>query len=126
MIDRALTENEIALARSVFGDAIDYAPVRIRARKWAFFQPKRVVMAPRGHIHFHPAGTGYCDDFCAAHLDAQGLFIHEMVHVWQHQQGVNLILTCTFRSAPACSNSPASAHRSMSGCTTSCHHDVVP
>jgi hypothetical protein len=92
LIDRALTENEIALARSVFGDAIDYAPVRIRARKWAFFQPKRVVMAPRGHIHFHPAGTGYCDDFCAAHLDAQGLFIHEMVHVWQHQQGVNLIL----------------------------------
>ncbi len=92
MIDRALTENEVALARSVFGSAIDYERVRISTRKWAFFQPKQVVMAPRGNIHFHPRGTGYCDDFCAAHVDAQGLFIHEMVHVWQHQQGVNLVL----------------------------------
>lgn len=92
MIDRALTDNEVALARSVFGGAIDYGCVRISTRKWAFFQPRRVVMAPRGNIHFHPRGTGYCDDFCAAHLDAQGLFIHEMVHVWQHQQGVNLVL----------------------------------
>ena len=85
MIDRALTDNEVALARSVFGHAIDYERVRIRNRKWVFFQPKQVVMAPRGNIHFHPRGTSYCDDFCAAHLDAQGLFIHEMTHVWQSQ-----------------------------------------
>ena len=63
--DRPLTPGEIALARSVFGAAIDYAPVRIRARKWAFFQPRRTVMAPMGHMHFHPAGDIYCDDFCA-------------------------------------------------------------
>ena len=49
-------------------------------------------MAPRGHLHFHPAGTGYCDDFGAASLALQGLFIHEMTHVWQHQAGLFLPL----------------------------------
>ncbi len=92
MTARPLTAGEIALAWSVYGDAIDYAPVTIVERKWAFFQPANVVMAPRGHIHFHPKG-GLCrDDFAAAPLDAQGLFIHEMCHVWQHQRGICLPL----------------------------------
>ena len=42
-------------------------------------------MAPRGHLHFHPASETYCDDFAAADLQRQALFIHEMVHVWQVQ-----------------------------------------
>lgn len=43
-------------------------------------------MAPRGHIHFHPGSTYYCDDFSLQPLGSQGLFIHEMVHVWQTQK----------------------------------------
>ena len=82
---RCLTPGEIALAHSVFGDAIDYAAVRIHRRKWAFFQPKHVTMAPMGHIHFHPHGDSYCADFADTHLALQGHFIHEMVHVWQAQ-----------------------------------------
>ena len=69
----------------MFGDAIDYSRVTIRRRKWFPFQPRRVTMAPRGHLHFHPASENYCDDFSAAELLRQGLFIHEMVHVWQVQ-----------------------------------------
>ena len=92
MTERALTSSEIDLAQSVFGDAIDYAQVKIAHHKWAFFQPKQTVMAPRGCIHFHPGGNLYCDDFCHADLDSQGLFIHEMTHVWQHQAGMNLVL----------------------------------
>lgn len=42
-------------------------------------------MAPRGHLHFHPFGEGYCDDFAQASRIRQGLFIHEMTHVWQTQ-----------------------------------------
>ena len=49
-------------------------------------------MAPTGHLHFHPGSTTYCDDFSAAPLSAQGLFIHEMAHVWQHQRGIFLPL----------------------------------
>ena len=91
-VERSLTAGEVALAASMFGDAIDYAPVRLRRRKWAFFQPRDTVMAPRGHIHFHPRGDQWRDDFAAAHLTDQGLFIHEMTHVWQHQRGVFLPL----------------------------------
>lgn len=89
---RALTFGEIALARSVFGDAIDYSRTGIANRKWIFFQPPHVTMAPMGCIHFHPRGGCYRDDFSTASLDLQGLFIHEMVHVWQHQQGIFLPL----------------------------------
>ena len=92
MTERPLTPGEIALARSVYGDAIDYAPVTVRRRKWAFFQPRHVVMAPLGHLHFHPAGDLYRDDFAAAPLGDQGLFIHELCHVWQHQRGLFLPL----------------------------------
>lgn len=91
-MSRPLTAGEIALARGVFGDAIDYALVRIVRRKWAFFQPRGTVMAPMGAIHFHPASTRYREDFATGSLDDQGLFIHEMVHVWQYQQGIFLPL----------------------------------
>jgi hypothetical protein len=89
---RGLTEDEIALARSVFGDAIRYSDVEIRNRKWWWFQPKMIAMAPRGHIHFHPKSDMFCSDFCETPLSRKGLFIHEMTHVWQHQMGTNLML----------------------------------
>lgn len=43
-------------------------------------------MAPCGHLHFHPASETYRDDFSQAEPGLQGLFIHEMVHVWQAQR----------------------------------------
>ena len=83
--ERALTKGEIDLARGMFGSAIDYGPVRLRRRKWFAFQPRNVTMAPRGHMHFHPAGANYCDDFSDAVIHRQAHFIHEMTHVWQAQ-----------------------------------------
>ena len=80
-----MSEGEVALARSVFGRAIDYSKVRIRRRKWFPFQPRRITMAPRGHLHFHPLGEHYCDDFSLVSPVRQGLFIHEMTHIWQTQ-----------------------------------------
>lgn len=84
--ERPLTPGECALARSVFGAALDPAPVRVRRRRFFPFQPVGTVMAPMGHIHFHPGSTDYHDDFSTAPLALQGLFIHELVHVWQTQQ----------------------------------------
>ncbi|PAX09394.1 vgr related protein [Sphingomonas lenta] len=89
---RPLTPGEVDLARSVFGESIDYARVALSRTKWAFFQPRGVVMAPLGCIHFHPKGTLWRDDFASAALGDQGLFIHEMVHIWQHQRGLFLPL----------------------------------
>ena len=82
---RPLTSGEIELARSVFGDAIDYERVRMVRRKWWPFQPKGIVMAPTGNIHFHPDSPLWSDDFSKERLSLQGLFIHEMTHVWQAQ-----------------------------------------
>ena len=92
MRGRPLTAGEINLARSIYADTIDYTQVEIRHSKWAFFQPKNVVMAPRGNIHFHPGGTLYRDDFAQCPLHEQGLFVHEMCHIWQHQRGIFLPL----------------------------------
>lgn len=83
---RRLTPGETALVRAVFGRAIDPAPVRLVRRRFFPFQPRATVMAPMGHIHFHPAGPHWSDDFAQAPLSAQALFVHEMVHVWQAQQ----------------------------------------
>ena len=84
--DRFLTPGETALARSVFGDAIDYARVRLVRRKWFPFQPRGTVMAPTGNLHFHPHSDLWSEDFAAEPLHRQGLFIHEMTHVWQAQR----------------------------------------
>jgi len=82
---RPLTTGEIQLARSMFGDAIDYGRVRIVRRKWWPFQQSGIVMAPTGNIHFHPHDPRWSEDFSATPLELQGLFIHEMTHVWQAQ-----------------------------------------
>ncbi|KTF69575.1 vgr related protein [Sphingomonas sp. HT-1] len=98
---RPLTEGEIRLSRTIFGDAIDYTRAGVRNRKWAFFQSRNTVMAPLGTIHFHPDGGLYRDDFATASLDLQALFLHEMTHVWQHQSGLFLPLSrhpfCRYR-----------------------------
>lgn len=76
----------MALVARVFGDAIDCGPVRIKRRRWFAFQPANTVMAPCGHLHFHPRSPHYRDDFGGADVPLQGLFVHEMTHVWQAQR----------------------------------------
>lgn len=83
--ERSLTIGEVALVRSVFGEAIDCRKVRVRRRRWFPLQPRQTTMAPMGHLHFHPRSDSYCDDFAEASLHRQGHFIHEMTHVWQAQ-----------------------------------------
>jgi len=84
---RFLTPGEIEMARSVFGDAIDYSKVRLFLGKWWPFQPRRSAMAPMGDIWFHPDGGGWSEDFSREPLSRQGFFIHELTHVWQTQKG---------------------------------------
>ena len=86
MISRPLTSGERDLAASMFGAAIDLEPVLIHRRKWFPFQPRNVAMAPMGHIHFHPHGTLWSEDFAFDARWRQALFLHEMTHVLQAQQ----------------------------------------
>lgn len=83
---RSLTSGEIEMARSIFGDAIDYSKVRLIEGKWWPFHPRRAAMAPMGDIWFHPDGGGWSEDFSNEPLNRQAYFIHELVHVWQAQR----------------------------------------
>ena len=84
---RPLTPGEIELARSIFGNAIDYTRVRLVEGKWWPFHPRGAAMAPMGNIWFHPDRGGWADDFSLEPVRRQAFFIHEMTHVWQAQKG---------------------------------------
>ena len=86
MRGRPLTPGEVDLARSIFGDAIDYARVRMFHGKWWPLQPRRSAMAPTGDIWFHPDGGGWSEDFAQEPLGQQAFWMHEMTHVWQAQK----------------------------------------
>ena len=83
---RPLTPGEIAVARAMFGSAIDYSRVCMVKGKWWLLHPRNFAMAPTGNIHFHPHGDLWSEDFASESLGKQGLFIHEMTHVWQSQR----------------------------------------
>ncbi|MBV6439104.1 MAG: hypothetical protein DYG98_11285 [Haliscomenobacteraceae bacterium CHB4] len=70
---RGLTPREIALARSVFGEAIDYQKVRLDER--SFIGCRQFRFAYVGFNFVNSWG-----DLSDPH------FIHEMVHVWQYQR----------------------------------------
>ena len=75
------------MARTIFGDAINYSKVRLFKGKWWPFHPRNAAMAPTGDIWFHPDGGGWSEDFSSETLGQQGFFIHELTHVWQTQKG---------------------------------------
>ena len=84
---RKLTYGEKHLAKSVFGNSINYNIVNIYREAWAGIipVPKQRAMTPRGNIYFHPINYSYKSNFYASNFQSRALFIHEMTHVWQHQ-----------------------------------------
>ncbi len=91
MRTRPLTSAEIAMARAMFGDQIDYAPVRILS------QPvfPRAFVAGRWFGRdwiVWPAKTLLADYGAPdTPIRRAAILIHELVHVWQAQQGLNLL-----------------------------------
>nr|AOH37296.1 hypothetical protein BGP89_00050 [Luteimonas sp. JM171] len=84
---RDLTAGELAIARQLFGESVDYSKVKIHNHGyWMFFglQQKHTAVTPNGQMYF-PAAI-YRDDFSISPED-MALFVHEMVHVWQRQLG---------------------------------------
>ena len=83
--DRPLTPGERKIVAFMFGDAIDPEAVEIRHRRWWPFQPRNVLMAPCGHLHVPAESDLWSEDYSAEDVKLQGLFVHEMTHVWQAQ-----------------------------------------
>jgi hypothetical protein len=83
---RRLTPGEQDLAREMFGEALDAARVRILPLPlW-----RRAFVAGASLIVWPAAALPR--DFAAAPLPLQGVFVHELAHVWQAQNGVRLLL----------------------------------
>jgi hypothetical protein len=85
---RRLTDGESALAREVFGGGLRPERVRILSiplwRRAFVAGPGLIVWpAPNARADFSAAGTP---------LDEQAVFVHELTHIWQAQNGVSLIL----------------------------------
>jgi hypothetical protein len=94
---RGLTPGEISMASLLFGDAIDYARVRVHNRPYLplGLQPRNCAMTPNGSIYFHH--SCFLPDYTAGDPLTIHWFMHEMVHVWQHQLGYPVKLRGAFR-----------------------------
>lgn len=73
------------MATLLFGASIDYGRVRIHARRYIPFQPKNCCMTPNGSMYFHH--SCFLPDYTRGDPPVVHWFLHEMVHVWQHQLG---------------------------------------
>lgn len=83
---RGLTAGEIAMAKLVFGDAVDYSTVKVhRGGYWLLFgfQSEDTAVTPNGEMYF--PGNNFKEDYSNKDISTQGWFIHEMTHVWQYQ-----------------------------------------
>ena len=83
---RSLTLAERTLAADLFGDDLSTRHLKILCNPlWnrAFVAGPHLISWPAHHFEA-------C--FAAASLAARALLVHELVHVWQAQNGVNLIL----------------------------------
>jgi hypothetical protein len=93
---RGLTPAEIRMASLLFGGAIDFARVRVHGRRYLpLVQPKNCAMTPNGSMYFHP--SCFLPDYAAGDPHTIHWFMHEMVHVWQHQLGYPVRLRGAFR-----------------------------
>lgn len=85
---RGLTPGERALARDVFGDALRLETVRLvrsplrRAFVAGRWFGREWIVWPRQTL---------APDLSGAPLGPQAVLVHELVHVWQAQTGVNLL-----------------------------------
>jgi hypothetical protein len=83
---RRLTPAERALAQEMFGEGLDARRVRLFAlpvwRRAFVAGPALMIWPAREALR----------DFGAAPLGLQAVFVHELTHVWQAQNGVALLL----------------------------------
>lgn len=84
---RRLTDGERDLAAQVFGDSLDAGRVRLLAIPFW----NRAFVAGGGLIVWPTRAMR--PDFAApdAPVAEQAVFVHELVHVWQAQRGLNLL-----------------------------------
>ena len=87
---RTLADGERALARTVFGGAVDLDRVRVLTPPWPWWPLARAFVPGRwfGRDWIVWPRRKTADDLSAGAFGLQAV----LVHVWQAQQGVNLLI----------------------------------
>ncbi|HAT1621179.1 TPA: type IV secretion protein Rhs [Raoultella planticola] len=86
---RQLTMGEIALAKTLFGESLNYSRIWVHRESYLPFnlQPVNVAMTPNGELWFRE--ETYSPDFSLEQeISKKHRFMHEMVHAWQAQKGM--------------------------------------
>ena len=92
------------MARTVFGDTLNYKTILVHNHGWWLFmgmQDRYTAVTPNGQMYFPKDLYRY--DFSRSDND-RALFMHEMAHVWQYQMGYSVKwhgLTVTSRGRSA-------------------------
>lgn len=95
---RRMTNGEIALAKTLYSEEINYAKVWIHCDSYLpmGLQSKNVAMTPNGEVYFREGY--YFADFSSDRVstDSKHVFLHELCHVWQYQHGMMVKLRGLF------------------------------
>lgn len=87
---RGLTEGEVNIAKKVFQDLINYNEVIIFNIPYLPWQPKDILMAPNGRLFV--SQEVFAEDYSQCSIAMQGVFIHELTHVFQYQKHMNVVV----------------------------------
>ncbi len=87
---RNLTPEEIVLAQKIYGNTIDYSQVKVHDGKYFSGQPDNTAITPDGQAYF-PTQI-YSSNFGLENsVNKQALFIHELGHIFQYQNGMEVV-----------------------------------
>jgi len=97
---RPLTAGEVDLGRSVFGSKINYSTPKVVNGPW-IAQGLFTAVTPNGNIYARGDGTAaggiYRKDYSIdPDVGIRGVFVHEMTHVWQYQNGFHVVTGAAF------------------------------
>lgn len=84
---RPLRDEEERKLKEIFGNSLIYDDIKVHKGKIIRYQEDDIAMTPLGDAYF-PAKMYEFDfsDTSKVTIERWHLFVHEMVHVWQHQR----------------------------------------
>lgn len=83
---RSLNSDEMILVKRLFGSAVD--PCSVTIFETALHEKTGKRMYVIGGDMYCPIGTYLTDFACQSEMSLRYTFVHEMAHIWQHQQDI--------------------------------------
>jgi hypothetical protein len=87
---RSLTAGAVRMARTIFGDTVNYSHVRVYKGSYFPFnlQDNGTAVTPNGNMYW-PEPI-FKEDFSSESSLNKNWFMHEFVHIWQHNMGMSV------------------------------------